>query len=92
MALARKSQKNFSYESNNLQDLIFSKFQDAEQDSAPGALRPRRPKTCGCCGQIGHNRATCPQRAYASSPVIERMNFVDEDDDREIDEETAGDK
>ena len=36
---------------------------DEEQDEMVALFaRPRGPRRCGCCRQLGHNRRTCPQR------------------------------
>jgi hypothetical protein len=46
-----------------IDDDLGEEQRDEEQDEMVALFaRPRGPRRCGCCRQLGHNRRTCPQR------------------------------
>ena len=39
-----------------------------ENQSTTRQPRPRRPRKCGICGEVGHDRRNCPQRPNQPPP------------------------
>ena len=37
-------------------------YREENEELAAMLARPRGPRRCGCCRQLGHNRRTCPHR------------------------------
>ena len=44
---------------------VFAQVEDYREENeelVAMLARPRGPRRCGCCRQLGHNRRTCPHR------------------------------